>query len=110
MLGVGVSIESFLAADGFQITSRAPGCVTAERPGDAGSLDCRTVWYAEPDAGIAVDQTKLIAAFRDHADSSRTNAVVRTMQGFFVVPALTGQLPCPISSAAICGGKARLER
>lgn len=85
MSGLGTYIESFLAAAGFRLTSRAAGQLLAERGRANGGTDRVIVWYADPDAGTATDEARLLADFAQAKAFGGANA-----QAYFVTPSLAG--------------------
>ncbi len=85
MSGLGAYIESFLAADGFRLTRRAEGHLQAERGRESGGTDRLTLWYADPDAGTATDEARLLADFAQAKAFGGANA-----QAYFVTPSLAG--------------------
>ena len=86
MSGLGAYIESFLAADGFRLAAGEPGYLLAERPRPGGGSDQRMVWYADPDAGLATDEARLLAAFARRPAPAAGNG----HQAFFVTSTLAG--------------------
>ena len=86
MPGLGAYIESFLAADGFRLAASEPGYLLAERPRPGGGSDQRMVWYADPDAGLATDEARLLAAFARRPAPAAGNG----QQAFFVTSTLAG--------------------
>lgn len=84
MPALGEFIGGFLVADGFEVTSRDRGRLTAQRKGVDGPAR-RIIWFADPDNGLQVDEEKLAAAFAAERDGLR-----EADQVYFVTPSLNG--------------------
>ncbi len=87
MPGLGAHIESFLAAGGFKLGTRAPGALRAERAGAGGGSDQIAIWYADPDVGLVPDEAALLEAF---AIAKAKGGAGSVNQAFFVTPTLAG--------------------
>ncbi len=83
MPGLGDYIGGFLMADGYTVTRRDRGRLSVERHGPAG-IERRTIWFADPGDGLAVDESRLLTDF-----AARQPVDARD-QAFFVTPTLAG--------------------
>ena len=92
MAGLGAYIEQFLDADGFEVRLALPGLVSAVRKRTAGGADRRQVWYADPDAGVRLDEARLLREFSapPPAAGPPSAAPGETFQAYFVTPSLAG--------------------
>ena len=90
MSGLGAYIESFLAADGFVLSTSGQGLLVATRSRTDGALDRRLIWHADPAAGMPADEAGLLAAFQAQAARPSTDHPRGATQAYFVIPSIAG--------------------